>query len=366
MQYGVPSVAQTIALSLADIPGLADPTSVLRQDVASVLKALVPGWHSVAPHTLELTHLSGGHSNLLLACATAEAPEEKVVLRIYGVGTELFYARDDEIKTYRALAELPLGVGLVGLFANGRVETWIDGRPLTAFEMREPALSVSIARKLRALHDVDIPQGQKTYALDKVHHWFSLAQARYTEERVDWVVFGRDVALATELVAAVPSPVVFGHNDVNCGNVLLAGGDIVLIDFEYSHANPRGVDIANHFTEWCYFFPHTRPELGDPAKYPTAAEQRRFAQAYLGEDCEAAAVDELLLEVLVHGLVAHLHWALWAFLQAATHDGTFRYEDYALDRWRMFAAQRPCAIEAVAKRTEQRLATDNVGNQASN
>lgn len=57
---------------------------------------------------------------------------------------------------------------------------------------------------------------------------------------------------------------VFSHNDTQYGNLLLmtpSDGDvevehsnphekIIVVDFEYASANPRGFDIANHFVEW--------------------------------------------------------------------------------------------------------------------
>lgn len=51
-------------------------------------------------------------------------------------------------------------------------------------------------------------------------------------------------------------PVVFSHNDMQEGNILLrlntAKPELVLIDFEYCSYNYRGFDIANHFVEWQY------------------------------------------------------------------------------------------------------------------
>nr|AIG56019.1 secreted protein [Achlya hypogyna] len=173
-----------------------------------------------------------------------------------------------------------------------------------------------------------------------VYRWYSLVQAWYTDERVDWAGFGRDAAHVAELVAAVPSPDVFGHNDFNCYNIILAADDAVPIDFEYPHANPRGVDIANHFAD----------------------TGRRCAVAYLGEDCEAAARDKLHLEELLHGLVANLHWANSSFLQVTTDAGTFHYKDNMFDRWSLLGALKTCAVETVEKRTKQRLSIGDVGN----
>lgn len=51
-------------------------------------------------------------------------------------------------------------------------------------------------------------------------------------------------------------PVVFCHNDLQEGNILMRLNsektELVIIDFEYCSYNYRGFDIANHFMEWHY------------------------------------------------------------------------------------------------------------------
>ena len=80
---------------------------------------------------------------------------------------------------------------------------------------------------------------------------------------VDWLL---------GLILRLGSKVVFSHNDINTGNILVRylwfsinlnntqllrdeedGCDpVVLIDFEFSSYNYQGFDIANHFNEWMY------------------------------------------------------------------------------------------------------------------
>ena len=57
---------------------------------------------------------------------------------------------------------------------------------------------------------------------------------------------------------------------------------LVVIDFEYSGANLRGLEFANHFTEWCYNYHHpTKSWTLNHKVYPTLAEQTRFLKAYV-------------------------------------------------------------------------------------
>lgn len=67
--------------------------------------------------------------------------------------------------------------------------------------------------------------------------------------------------------------VVFSHNDMQEGNILLRQSsqkpELVVIDFEYCSYNYRGFDVANHFLEWQ--FDYTAP------KYPFFSERSSVA-----------------------------------------------------------------------------------------
>ena len=53
---------------------------------------------------------------------------------------------------------------------------------------------------------------------------------------------------------AAQSPLVFAHNDLLSGNIMVATDGtstptMTFIDFEYADWAPRGYDLANHFCE---------------------------------------------------------------------------------------------------------------------
>ncbi|MCJ1401798.1 hypothetical protein MMC11_005015 [Xylographa trunciseda] len=57
---------------------------------------------------------------------------------------------------------------------------------------------------------------------------------------------------------------------------------LVVIDFEYASANTRGLEFANHFTEWCYNYHDPDKAFAcNTTAYPTPAEQYRFLKAYV-------------------------------------------------------------------------------------
>ncbi|GAA5884972.1 hypothetical protein JCM6882_007176 [Rhodosporidiobolus microsporus] len=161
---------------------------------------------------------------------------------------------------------------------------------------------------------------------------------------------------------------VFTHNDTQYGNLLLVtpktddpaeeeeierqarreGGAhrrLIVVDFEYAGANPRGFDIANHFCEWQadYHHPSLSHSLSLHQPYPTHAEQVRFLRAYVGcdggldvppttssssttsstaagakdpQEKEDPRVDRLLDEVRLWQPSSHALWAVWGIVQA--------------------------------------------------
>ena len=69
--------------------------------------------------------------------------------------------------------------------------------------------------------------------------------------------FESEIEYLVGLIAKVDPPVVFSHNDINTGNILVreeseCSDPVVLIDYEFSSYNYRGFDLANHFNEWMY------------------------------------------------------------------------------------------------------------------
>ena len=69
--------------------------------------------------------------------------------------------------------------------------------------------------------------------------------------------FESEIEYLAGLIIKISPPVVFSHNDINTGNILVkdvqeCSDPVVLIDYEFSSYNYRGFDLANHFNEWMY------------------------------------------------------------------------------------------------------------------
>ncbi|OQR95728.1 choline/ethanolamine kinase [Achlya hypogyna] len=221
----------------------------------------------------------------------------------------------------------------------------IDGATCTAADLRDPEISVKIAKKFRQFHDVQVDMDRSPRILKNIRKLYADAQTKCTAAgiAVDFAAFGADIDALTALLATVESPVVFCHNDLQYGNVMVSSktNDVVFIDFEYSHYNPRGYDLGNHFSEWCYNYHGDAPHVGDFDKYPTVAEQRAFCAAYLETDgATPEAVEALRREANAYALATHLFWSLWGFIQATQSTIDFDFTSYATCRWAAFHKMR--------------------------
>lgn len=113
-----------------------------------------------------------------------------------------------------------------------------------------------------------VPPGQKQHTTSSflqhsVRNIRGCLQAAY--EQIDFSALEGDIADTQEVCALTQSPIVFGHNDLLSGNILVLqqpgfdpqkpnmDGPICIIDYEYGGYTYRGFDIGNHFTEYAGF-----------------------------------------------------------------------------------------------------------------
>jgi ethanolamine kinase len=103
----------------------------------------------------------------------------QALVRVFGQKTEILIDRDLDNFTFAFLGDLGIGPKCFGIFANGRVEEWMDARPLSPPEMSQtsPMDFVSgIARQLAVFHQIAFPAACKEPSLWQVsRHTFGLA-----------------------------------------------------------------------------------------------------------------------------------------------------------------------------------------------
>ncbi|KAG7333201.1 hypothetical protein KOW79_003336 [Hemibagrus wyckioides] len=342
-------------------------------------------WKSIEEEDFQITIIRGGLSNKLFLCALPEELQSigdeprNVLLRLYGAILQMSCNKGDsgqsntvnhsqgaeamvlESVMFAILAERQLGPKLYGIFPQGRLEQYVPSRKLATEELGNPSLSAEIAEKIAKFHKMRMP-------FNKEPKWLFGTMEKYMNQ-VQMVTFTREIHLHKFnqlmsynlpqemenlrcLLESTQSPVVFCHNDLQEGNILLLSGrenmekqKLMLIDFEYSSYNYRGFDIGNFFCEWMYDYNCDTPPFfsTDTKNYPTKAKQMNFFQNYLSEydpglanlseEDQLKMKEDMLVEVNRFALASHFFWGLWSIIQARLSTIEFGYLDYAIARF---------------------------------
>lgn len=424
------------------------PSDYFKQDVLKLLHDLkIPKWKAVDPATMAkdivISRISGALTNavycvepppylreLIKAAHTANViggvdqvtgahhnPFKKtyhykvphrVLLRVYGPQASNLIDRDAELAVLARLSLRKIGPNLLGTFTNGRFEQFLHARPLTKEELRDPEVSVQIAKRMRELHD-GIPllpeerakgpsfwRSIKSWSHPARERLESLsAQEKNAISRVlgvdsvdefysaidkykDWLYEKENLT-----DAKVQQELVFAHNDTQYGNLLRLlpppgspllrprneHKQIVVIDFEYSGANVRGVDIANQFCEWMSDYHHPEhPHFADETKFPTREEQLNLIQGYVehgsvdfDEDKMALETEQLFRQAELWRPAVNAHWCIWGIVQAVVdhkEDEAARLEQNAEGQYRIINEQGTSSNPASTDNTTTTTTTE--------
>ena len=190
--------------------------------------------------------------------------------------------------------------------------------------------------------------------------------------------FESEIEYLAGLLIKISPPVVFSHNDINTGNILVkdvqeCSDPVVLIDYEFSSYNYRGFDLANHFNEWMYDYRRKDYPyyFRNTDKFPRREQQETFVRTYvatfleqqtiirennglevgdLGSKKSSLSIEKSILrEVSVFCLASHLLWTLWSLKQAQTSNIPFAYYSFAKDRMEDY---RDLKVQALADISE--------------
>ncbi|OVA00450.1 Choline/Ethanolamine kinase [Macleaya cordata] len=337
----IPSSSLTIEISL--------PLPQMKPQIIKLCKDLFRKWSHLDESHFSVETVSGGITNLLLKVSVREDSGNDVFLtvRLYGPNTEYVIDRQRELQSIRYLSAAGFGAELFGVFGNGMVQSFINARTLSPSDMKKPKLAAEIARQLRKFHQVVIPGSREPQLWNDIFKFLERAsglkfddnekQRRYAmisfEEVYDAVNELKD------LTDCLNSPVVYSHNDLLSGNLMVTDDEekLYFIDFEYGSYSYRGYDIGNHFNEYAGFD-------CDYSLYPDKDAQYHFFRHYLKPDKPQEVSDEdleaLYIETNSYKLASHLYWALWALIQAKMSPIDFDYLGYFFLRYEEYKKQK--------------------------
>ncbi|CAN1813507.1 Probable choline kinase 2 [Linum perenne] len=317
-------------------------------EAKDILKSLASKWDDVTdPNALQVIPLRGAMTNEIFQIKwptkTTSELSRKVVVRIYGVGVEVFFDKEDEIRTFEFMSKQGHGPRLLGRFQNGRIEEFIRARTLSASDLHDPEISVLIAAKMREFHGLDVP-GQKVARLwDKLRNWLKVAKDMCSPDeakafRLDDI--DKEITFL-EKKLSVNQRIGFCHNDLQYGNIMIDEETkaITIIDYEYSSYNPVALDIANHFCEMTADYHTDTPHVVDYSKYPGAYHFRRTL-LFAAEKPSEKEVEQLLEDVENYTLGNHLFWGLWGIISEHITKIDFDYLEYARQRLEQYWLKR--------------------------
>ncbi|GAB4832875.1 hypothetical protein Ancab_006892 [Ancistrocladus abbreviatus] len=345
----IPSSPLTIDTSL--------PLPQMAPRVIELCKDLFKKWSNLDASCFSVETVSGGITNLLLKVTVKEENGNVILLtvRLYGPNTDYVINRERELQAITYLSAAGFGPKLLATFGSGTVQSFINARTLSPPDMRNPKLAAEIAKQLREFHEVDIPGSKEPQLWVDIAKFFETAsglrfddhekQIKY--ETISFKEICNEVDQLKGLTDRLNAPVVFAHNDLLSGNLMLneEEGKLYLIDFEYGSYNYRGFDIGNHFNEYAGYD-------CDYSLYPSKDEQYHFFRHYLCPDAPHKVSDcdleALYVETNTYMLASHLYWALWALIQAKVSPIDFDYLGYFFLRYEEYTRQKESAF-SIAK-----------------
>jgi len=164
------------------------------------------------------------------------------VLRLPGQDTELL-GIDRAGERLAAKRAASLGIGPEALYADADclVTAFVPGSPADPELLRSDPTAV--ARALRSFHDSGLELPSRFSVPDLLRSYATLVASRGAELPP---AYARAQDLVDRIAEALPlSDAVPCHNDLLAGNLIEAGGELLLVDWEYAGLGHRYFDLGN-------------------------------------------------------------------------------------------------------------------------
>ncbi|CAJ0600846.1 unnamed protein product [Cylicocyclus nassatus] len=370
-----------------------------RRILALCANVLGEDWANVKARNVNVVRMRGLTNLVYIVSRERLSPEDKndaVVLRIQ---SQTDYEKlINELVVLMTLAESGLGPKLLGVFPGGRFEQYIPSRHLQHHEVTDSRNCVLLARLLPRFHSATVPVSKQPSLLHMMREWLALfgkqgtssIQMETTSFQLPANTFpstlslddiAREIDLVEEFLSTSTSPIVFCHNDLTSGNLLLSShsandpkfsidddaaptlADIAanrttsrdvslsLVDFEFSGYNYRGFDLANYFCAAAiehirHDFPHYHINVG---KLQDHHVMLKFCKEYVTRAKELnisiKSENNLLWEIEQFMPVVHLFWAIFNLYCEKDTLAIMDCAAYARDRLALFYHSRE-ALEA--------------------
>ena len=125
------------------------PSPFLQDDAVLITRHVRQDWKHA---DISVKTFTDGITNRLVGCYLSHAPDDVVLVRVYGEKTELFIDRKTEKRNMMAMSSRRLAPPLFASFNNGLCYGFTPGMPIDGKMVRDPGISRLIAQKLARMH----------------------------------------------------------------------------------------------------------------------------------------------------------------------------------------------------------------------
>jgi thiamine kinase-like enzyme len=238
------------------------PAATRRDEVLTRCQAALPSWRGLTTADFDFDPPKGFSSFTMGVRARRPLDPPAVLYRHLEGKENAILDPDTEERVFLLLGDMGIAAPCLHSAADHRIETFYQGRTLTAEDVFDPDIQRGIANELYRMHQLD-PAGlpDRTFFELLPEHWGELARPVLGERESTLpadeqaLCSGLEALFDPETVAKAmrclpTSEPVFCHNDTYHGNVfLLDDGSVRLLDFEFSCLNHVAFDFANLFAE---------------------------------------------------------------------------------------------------------------------
>ena len=234
------------------------------------------------------------------------------VVRLHGKRTEILgIDRTAECIANKAAAKLGMAPGVAAMFEEPAclVTLFVNGREMSADELRKPEALAEIGSDLRRFHEsaTDLPTDFDSFSLVEE---YAASGREHGSEPPEGYDDALEVAKRIEKAVRdqptherVPT-----HNDLLTANFLLDGDHVQLIDWEYAGMGDRWFDLGNFAVN---------NELDDD-------QEAQLLEAYFGEPPD----ERLIATLKLFRFMSDFREAMWGVVQRGVSELDFDYGEY--------------------------------------
>ena len=234
------------------------------------------------------------------------------VVRLPGKRTEILgIDRTAECIANKAAAKLGMAPGVAAMFEEPAclVTLFVNGREMSADELRKPEALAEIGGDLRRFHEsaTDLPTDFDSFSLVEE---YAASGREHGSEPPEGYDDALEVAKRIEKAVRdqptherVPT-----HNDLLTANFLLDGDHVQLIDWEYAGMGDRWFDLGNFAVN---------NEFDDD-------QEAKLLEAYFGEPPD----ERLIATLKLFRFMSDFREAMWGVVQRGVSELDFDYGEY--------------------------------------